>query len=298
MQGTGAVALAAVVTGARLTGGRLRDQRVVVFGAGTAGIGIADQLREAMVADGLDPGTARGRFWCLGRQGLLLAGQRLRDFQVPYARARTEAPGWPPAGEADLLEVVRRVHPTVLIGTSGVPGAFDRAVVTELARHVERPIVLAMSNPTELAEATAVDLLRWTDGRALVATGSPSSAVAGVGGVGGVGRTVTVAQANNALVFPGIGLGVVVSRAARVTDGMLAAAAHAVADAVTHRGTDAPGGALLPPVSDVRAVTTLVAVAVARAAEADGVAQARVGDWPAAVAAARWEPVYPDVVAG
>jgi len=288
MQGTGAVALAAVVAGSRRTGTRLRDQRVVVFGAGTAGIGIADQLRAAMVADGLAPAAATARYWCLGRQGLLLAGQRLRDFQVPYARDRAEAPGWPPDGGVDLAEVVRRVHPTVLIGTSGVAGAFDRAVVTELARHVEEPIILAMSNPTELAEAAAADLLRWTDGRALVATGSPSSAV------DLDGRTVTVAQANNALVFPGIGLGAVVSRARRVTDGMLVAAAHAVAALSPAPG---PGAALLPPVTRVREVTAAVAVAVATAAQADGVARVVPGDWSAAVAAARWEPAYPAVLA-
>jgi len=296
MQGTGAIALASVVSGARVTRTRLRDQRIVIFGAGTAGIGIADQLLQAMVADGLDAGSARARIWCLGRQGLLLEGQRIRDFQMPYARPLAEVAGWrrdvpgtsPTGGGVDLIEVVRRVHPTVLIGTSGVGGAFDRATVTELARHVDRPIVLAMSNPTELAEASAADLLGWTDGRALVATGSPSPVVSCDG------IAVTVAQANNALVFPGIGLGAIVSRATRITDEMLTAAAYAVAGCARPHE---PGAALLPSLGAVRDVTTVVAVQVARAAQAGGVARVRTRDWDAVVAAARWEPVYPAVLA-
>jgi len=184
--------------------------------------------------------------------------------------------------------VVRRVHPTVLIGTSGVGGAFDRDLITELARHVDRPIVLAMSNPTELAEAGAADLLAWTGGRALVATGGPSPVVTRDG------IAVTVAQANNALVFPGIGLGAIVSRATRITDEMLTAAAYAVAGCARPHG---PGAALLPPVTDAREVTTVVAVQVARAAQEGGVARVRTRDWDAAVAAARWEPVYPAVLA-
>jgi malate dehydrogenase (oxaloacetate-decarboxylating) len=262
----------------------------VIFGAGTAGIGIADQLREAMVADGLDPASARAGFWCLGRRGLLLDGQDgLRDFQVPYRRNASEVAGWRRDATGlgvDVVEVVRQVRPTVLIGTSGVGGAFDEAMITELAEHVDRPIVLPMSNPTELAEATASDLLTWTGGRALVATGSPSPPVT----VGGV--SITIAQANNALVFPGIGLGVIVSRAGRVTDAMLAAAAHAVALCAR---PEMPGAPLLPEITEVREVTTAVAVAVARAAEADGVARVRSDDWDTAVVEAMWQPVYPTV---
>src|SRR5664279_506424 len=145
MQGTGAVALAAVLSGSRVVGEPLQDHRVVVFGAGTAGIGIADQLREAMTDEGLDPAAARDRFWCLGSRGLLLEGQdRLRDFQQPYVRRLSDVEGWrhdAAGGGVDLPEVVRRVRPTVLIGTSGVGGAFSQAVVTEMAEHVKRPIL-------------------------------------------------------------------------------------------------------------------------------------------------------------
>jgi malate dehydrogenase (oxaloacetate-decarboxylating) len=292
MQGTGAVALAATLAGSRATRTRLRDHRVVIFGAGTAGIGIADQLREAFVADGLDPDQARGRFWCLGRRGLVLAGQHgLRDFQYPYARALTEVDGWrrdAPGAGVDLLEVVRRIRPTILIGTSGVAGAFGQDVVTEMAAHVEQPIILPMSNPTELAEALPGDLMAWTRGQALIATGSPSPAITYDG------HTYQVAQANNALVFPGIGLGVIVSRARTVTDGMLTAAAHAVADCVD---AGRPGAPLLPEVNEVRAVSAVVAARVARAAQADGVARVQARDWDAAVAVAMWNPVYRPVVA-
>jgi malate dehydrogenase (oxaloacetate-decarboxylating) len=292
MQGTGAVALAATMSGSQVTGTRLRDHRVVIFGAGTAGIGIADQLREAMVDDGLDPTSARSRFWCLGRRGLLLDGQSgLRDFQIPYGRPSGEVTGWqrdPGEAGVGLADVVRQVRPTVLIGTSGVGGAFDEAMITELARHIDRPIILPMSNPTDLAEARAGDLLAWTCGRALVATGSPSPEVTIEG------RTVTVAQANNALVFPGIGLGTIVSGALRVTDAMLMAAAREVAGCAH---AELPGAPLLPPITDVREVTVTVAVQVAKAAEADGVAQVRTDDWDAAVVAAMWEPIYPTVMA-
>lgn len=292
MQGTGAVALAAVLSGARVVQTPLREHRIVIFGAGTAGIGIADELRDAMESEGLDPAAARDRFWCLGRRGLLLEGQQgRRDFQYPYARRQTDVAGWrrDAMGDGvDLLEVVRRVRPTVLIGTSGVSGAFGQDVVTEMAAHVERPIILPMSNPTILAEAQPSDLMNWTSGRALIATGSPSPSLE----YGG--KTFAVAQANNALVFPGIGLGTIVSRARVVTDGMLAAAAHAVADLVD---PNQPGVSLLPEITQVRAVTAVVAARVAAAAEADGVARLRAPSWDAAVVAAMWDPVYRRVLA-
>jgi malate dehydrogenase (oxaloacetate-decarboxylating) len=291
MQGTGATALAALVSGARITSTPLTEQTVVVFGAGTAGIGIADQLRTAMVAEGLDPAQATGRFWCLARRGLLLEGQPgLRDFQQPYRRSQAETAGWVrnADGGVDLLEVVRRVRPTVLIGTSGMTGAFDEAVVRAMAEHVERPIIMPMSNPTSLTEALPADLLAWTDGRALIATGSPFPPQPFAD------RTIRIAQANNALVFPGIGLGTIVSRARTVTDGMLAAAARAVADLVDSSDPDA---ALLPEVTDLRAVSAHVAARVAVAAVDDGVARVEVDDWDAAISGARWDPAYPPVVA-
>lgn len=288
IQGTGAVALAAALAGSAASGVPLRDQRVVVFGAGTAGIGIADQIRDAMVGQGLGAEEATRRFWCLGSRGLLLEDDpRIRDFQRPYAR---------PAGEWDagtagtgLLEVVRRVRPTLLIGTSGTPGAFDESVVREMARHVERPMVLPLSNPTRLAEAIPADLIAWTDGRALVATGSPFPPVTHSG------TTYGIAQANNALVFPGLGLGVIVSRARLVTDRMLASAANAVAGTVD---ASRPGAPLLPEITELRTVSAAVAEAVAVTAAEAGVAGTDHRDWGAAVRAAMWEPVYRPVVTG
>ncbi|MFD8388431.1 NAD-dependent malic enzyme [Streptomyces sp. NPDC059680] len=298
IQGTGAVNLAAVLSGVRAVGVPLPRHRIVVFGAGTAGIGVADQLRDALVAEGLSPAEATARFWCVDRYGLLTAdqGDELRDFQRPYARPADEVDGWrrdDGLPGIPLDEVVRRVRPTILIGTSGQSGAFTEALVRELARHTERPIILPMSNPTDLAEATPADLLDWTDGKALVATGSPFAPVERDG------TTYEIGQANNALVFPGLGLGVIVARASRVTDRMLRAAADAVARR-TGGDTDATrlNAPVLPPIRDLRGTSEAVAVAVVHAATADGVARADLGDdIGAAVRAAQWEPVYPTVEA-
>ncbi|MEU8972128.1 NAD-dependent malic enzyme [Streptomyces monashensis] len=293
IQGTGAVNLAAVLSGVRASAMPLPQHRVVVFGAGTAGMGIADQLRDAMTAAGLTRETATGRIWAVDRYGLISHGQKdLRDFQLPYARPAAEVAEWQrddQVGGISLEEVVRRVRPTVLIGTSGQGGAFTEAVVREMAAHTERPIILPMSNPTRLAEAVPSELLDWTDGRALVATGSPFGPVT----IGGI--TYEIGQANNALVFPGLGLGAVVARATRVTDAMLSAAAHAVAHQV---GPTAPGASLLPLTTELRRTSAAVAVAVARAAAEDGVAGQTVDDTiEERVHRAMWEPVYRPVVA-
>jgi malate dehydrogenase (oxaloacetate-decarboxylating) len=287
MQGTGATALAAVLSGARRTGVPLVDNRVVILGAGTAGAGIADQIRDAMVAAGLPAAEANRRFWCVDRPGLLTEETAwLRDFQRPYARPVAELAGCA-RREADggvgLDEVVRRVRPTVLIGTSAVAGAFTEEVVREMARHVARPVILPLSNPTELAEATPADLLAWTEGRALVATGSPADPVTHDR------VSHVIAQANNALLFPGLGLGVIVARARLVTDGMLAAAAAAVAGAVD---ASVPGAPLLPLLDAVRDVSMAVACAVVEAALAEEVAEAHVDDVERAVRGAMWEPAY------
>jgi malate dehydrogenase (oxaloacetate-decarboxylating) len=293
MQGTAAVVLAAVLAATRATGARLADQRVVIHGAGTAGVGIADMLRDHMVRQGLPETEATGRFWCLDRDGLLTddrAGSLL-DFQVPYARPAAEVAGWPrtgPGREISLADVVAAVHPAVLIGTSTQGGAFTEAIVGELAAHVERPVILPLSNPTARAEAVPADLLRWTGGRALVATGSPFDPVVQDG------TTYQIAQANNALVFPGLGLGVAVARAARVTDGMLAAAADAVAGL---SDASRPGAPLLSPVDGLHEVSATVAVAVALAAAADGVAQVDLDDPIQQVHEAMWRPEYPRVEA-
>jgi malate dehydrogenase (oxaloacetate-decarboxylating) len=288
MQGTAAVVLAAAFAGAKATGSRLRDQRVVIHGAGTAGVGIADMMREVMIREGLSEHEATRRFWAVDNRGLLTddyAGQ-LRDFQQPYARPAAEVQSWP-RHEGDpitLADVVKNAQPTMLIGTSTQSGAFTEGIVRQMASTLERPIILPLSNPTSKAEAVPEDLIRWTDGRALVATGSPFPPVS----YGG--KTYTIAQANNALVFPGLGLGVAVVRARRVNDAMIAAAADAVAALTDPTGL---GGALLPPVTDLRSVSAAVAIAVAKAADEHGLAEQPLTDPVKQIHQAMWRPEYP-----
>jgi len=292
IQGTAAVVLAAALCATRAAGTAMRDQTVVIHGAGTAGIGIADALRQVMIDDGLSPDEATARFYALGSKGLLTSDYpgKLRDFQVPYARPAAEVAGWrrDEDGRIGLAEVVARSRPTMLIGTSTQPGAFSEEIVTEMAAHAARPVIMPLSNPTSHSEAQAADLIAWTGGRALIATGSPFPPV----DYGGV--RYEIGQANNALIFPGLGLGVTVSRARRVSDGMLAASAHALAglsDAV------APGAAVLPPVTSLRAVSAAVAVAVARAARAEGLSDVPLDGLPERVRQAMWEPAYPRIEA-
>jgi malate dehydrogenase (oxaloacetate-decarboxylating) len=288
IQGTGAIVLAAVLAGIRAAGSRPSEQRVVIFGAGTAGVGIADQLRAVMVSDGVDAEHATRCFWCVDRQGLLIDDMAdLRDFQRPYARPRSEVSDWARDGgdgSIGLREVVTRVHPTMIIGTSSQTGAFSEAILREMAAHVERPMVFPLSNPTARIEAVPADIIEWTDGRALIATGTPWAPVAYRG------TDYVIGQANNALAYPGIGLGAVVARATRVTDGMLLAAAEAIAGLVD---VTEPGAGLLPPVVNLRVTSATVAVAVARAAARDGVAQAELSNPVQAVQDAMWRAAYP-----
>jgi malate dehydrogenase (oxaloacetate-decarboxylating) len=289
IQGTGAVNLAAVLAATRASGVPLASHRIVIFGMGTAGAGIADQLTAAMVADGMPEAEAVGRFWAVDRPGLLTRDMTaLRGPQRRYAR---DPASWRPGADGiGLAEVVAQAHPTVLIGTSARAGAFTEAIVRDMAAHVKQPVILPMSNPTALSEASPADLIRWTDGRALVATGSPFGAV----DHGGV--RYEIGQANNALIFPGLGLGVIAARARQVTDGMLLAAARTVADLVD---ISPPGAPLLPRVADLRETSVAVAVAVARAAEAEGVASAALdADLASQVRALMWEPRYRPVRPG
>jgi malate dehydrogenase (oxaloacetate-decarboxylating) len=291
VQGTAAVVAAAALAAVRSQGQRLRDQRVVIHGAGTAGVGVADLLRDLMIEEGASPQQAMAAFWGLGSRGLLTTalGDRIRPFQQPYARPASESAAWTldVEGHIGLGDVVRNVRPTILIGTSGQAGAFTEAVVREMAAHVERPVIMPLSNPTSLVEATPADLLAWTEGRALIATGSPFAPVR----LGD--REYRIAQANNAFVFPGLGLGVAVCRATRVTDRMIAAAAEAVAGLAT---TAQPGSALLPQISELRMVSATVAIAVARAAERDGVATRPLDNPVQDVLDAMWTPVYPELI--
>jgi malate dehydrogenase (oxaloacetate-decarboxylating) len=286
MQGTGAIVLAAALSAVRVAGTPLREQRVVIFGSGTAGVGIADQLRDAMVRDGADPDAATRRVWCVDKQGLLTDDMRdLRDFQVAYARPAAEVAGWrrDDSGGVGLAEVVAQVKPTMLVGTSTVHGAFTEPIVREMARHVERPIIFPLSNPTERIEAMPDQLISWTDGRGLIATGIP------VPPVTYQRVTYAIGQANNALLYPGLGLGAIVARARRISDGMLQAAAEAVAGLVDVR---TPGASLLPLVEDLRATSATVAVAVAERAAAEGLAEAKLTDPVQQVKDGMWQPVY------
>jgi malate dehydrogenase (oxaloacetate-decarboxylating) len=288
MQGTGAITLAAAISAVRVCGTPLRNQRVVIFGAGTAGIGVADQLRDAMVREGLSKEDAARRFWCVDRQGLLTADMdgQLQDYQATYARPPAESHAWKHGRNGDgvdLAEVVRRVQPTMLIGASTVAGSFTEAIVREMAAHTDRPIIFALCHPAARAAANPADLLAWTDGRALVVTGSSFAPVT----LKGV--TYVIGQANNAMLYPGLALGAIVSRASRISEGMFAAAASAVSSLVTVRQ---PGASLLPHIDDLRSVSVTVAVAVAEAAEAEGLARVKLGDIVQQVQDAMWQPEY------
>jgi malate dehydrogenase (oxaloacetate-decarboxylating) len=286
MQGTGAITLAAALSAVRVTGIPMREQRLIVFGAGTAGVGIADQLREAMVRDGATAEQATAQVWLIDKQGLLTDNMaELRDFQRPYARKAGEVSGWGNRtnGAISLLDTVRNVGPTILLGTSTAHGAFTRDVIEAMSAKVERPIIFPLSNPTSRIEAMPADIIPWSKGKALVATGIP------VGPVEYGGVTYTIGQANNALLYPGLGLGTIVARARRVTAGMLRAAAEAVARQVD---PSSPGASLLPAVENLRASSATTAVAVVKAAMADGVAMARTENPVQAVQDAMWQPVY------
>ena len=281
IQGTGAITVAAILAGLRVAKTRASEQRVVIFGAGTAGMGIADQIRTILVGDGLSEQEATRRFWAVDRQGLLLEDMHdLRDFQQPYARPASEVSGW---SSTDLAGVVENVTPTIIVGTSTVGGAFTEQIVREMAKQVERPLIFPLSNPTERIEAIPADLIKWTDGRALIGTGTPWEPVPYEG------VDYEIGQANNALVYPGIGLGTIVSRAGHVTDGMLLAAAEAIAGLVD---VNRAGAGLLPDVENLRASSATVAVAVANQAAKDGVAEP-LGDPVQAVQEAMWRAEYP-----
>ena len=292
IQGTAAVVGSAVLSSVRAKGERLADQRFVIHGGGTAGIGIADLLVDLLVKEsGIAREEARRLFWVTGSRGLVTddPGMNFREFQLPYAHSLRELAGWTTdtPGGYRLADIVRNVAPTVLIGTSGQPQSFTEPIVRAMASQVEQPIIMPLSNPTSLAEATPGDLLHWTGGRALIATGSPFDPVTREE------VTYTIAQANNALVFPGIGLGVAICRASRVTDALIAASAEAVASLVT---VAKPGQSLLPAIKDLRHVSAAVAIAVAAAAARDGVAEQPLTDPVNQVFEAMWRPVYPELI--
>lgn len=289
IQGTAAVTLAGLLAAVRVTGTKLGGQRVVVVGAGSAGTGISDQIAAAMVDEGLSEPEARSKFWLIDRQGLIHAGlSELQPSQQRYAQPLERLTGWTRdrEGLVPLEEVITRVRPTVLIGVSGQPGAFTERIVRAMGRHVERPIIFPLSNPTSRCEAAPADLVAWTNGKALIATGSPFPDVPWQG------RTIRIGQCNNSFVFPGVGLGVIAARARRVTDGMFLAAARALSDCSPAQ-TD-PGASLFPALEDIRSVSRRIALVVAAEAQRAGLAEPTTPvELERRVAAKMWEPRYP-----
>jgi malate dehydrogenase (oxaloacetate-decarboxylating) len=286
IQGTGAVTLAAVMSALKISGASMKDQRIVVFGPGAAGIGNADQISDAMVLEGLTREEAHDRFWAIDYRGLLTdETPDVLNFQKPYVRKADEVKDWDKNedGIISLMEVVQRVKPTILIGTSGQAGAFTEEIVKEMARHVERPIIMPMSNPTFLAEAVPENLIKWTDGKALIATGSPFA------NVEYNGVPYEIGQSNNAFVFPGLGLGAIVAKAEVISKGMFAAAAYAVA---RMSDTSTPGASLLPSIEKLHEVSKYVAIEVANVAIHEGIARADIQDVEAAIENAMWKPEY------
>ena len=288
IQGTASIGLACALAGVKVSGGRLVDQQIVVFGAGAAGVGIADLLAHAMTDDGLSPEDAAGRIWLLDRPGLLTSDlDGIADYQEPYLKDPAAVADWrTDDGTLGLAEVVANLHPTMLVGTSGVTGAFTESVIRSMHESCPRPIVLPMSNPTPLAEQTPQNIIEWTDGAALVATGSP------FGPVTYNGKTYGVGQANNALMFPGLGLGVIVARAKTMPETLFLAAARAIAGLAD---ASDPANGLLPNIERLREVSATVAVAVVEAAIDAGLAGVEIDDPIGAVQSAMWQPDYPTI---
>jgi malate dehydrogenase (oxaloacetate-decarboxylating) len=288
IQGTAAVTTATLLAAVNATGVPLSRQTIAMFGAGSAGIGITDLLIAAMKQEGLSEEQARSRIYAFNRYGLLVEGARgIKSSQQPLVRRRADIAGWRLEGGEDvsLLDVVRNAKVTVLVGVSAQAGAFTEAVVREMALHTERPIVFPLSNPTSQSEATPADLMRWTEGRALVGTGSPFPQVEIEG------KPVRISQVNNSFIFPGLALGILVAEARRVTDGMIMAAARALAGLSPARmDKTAP---LLPPIGDSRKVALVVSEAVARQAILEAVAAMTDADsLPDRIRAYMWNPVY------
>lgn len=282
IQGTGIIALAGVLGALNISKERLIDQKFLTFGAGTAGMGIAQMLYDEMVRQGADPAEAKKHFYLVDVQGLLFNDTPgLTPEQQAFTRDRSEFAN--SADLTDLLSVVKAVHPTVMIGTSKQPGAFTEEVVKEMAAHTARPIIFPISNPTKLIEAMPADLIKWTDGKVLTATGIP------VDDVEYQGVKYTIGQANNALVYPGVGFGAIAAHSKIVNEKMLAAAAHALGGIVD---PDQPGAAVLPPVAKLEDFTTRVAEVVAQSAIDQGFADEKITDAKKAVADLKWEAKY------
>lgn len=282
IQGTGIVTLGGIFAAMDIAGEKLTDQVYLCFGGGSAGCGIASRVLREMVVDGLSEEEVYKRFFMVDKQGLLFDDMDdLTPEQRPFAKKRSDFANADQL--TDLLEVVKTVKPTILVGTSTQPGTFTKEVVEAMCENAERPVIFPLSNPTKLAEATAKDLIEWSDGKAFVATGIPSADVA-YNGVNYV-----IGQANNALIYPGLGLGMLASEASLLTDEMIGAAAHALSGIVD---ITKPGAPVLPPFKYVAEVSLKVATAVAKKAQEQGLARAAEQDMEKAVRDFRWTPKY------
>ena len=290
IQGTAAVTAGAIFSAVRVSGRPLRDQQIVMLGAGSAGIGVADFLREAMVADGLSEQEARSRFWLVNRDGVLHFQRKdLSEEQRVYAQPLERLADFPrsfPNNQVGLSDVIHKMDASILIGLSTLPGAFSEPIVREMARKCQRPIILPLSNPTSKSEAVPEDLLRWTEGRALIATGSPFP------DVDYNGRKMRISQCNNVYIFPAVGLALLATRARRVTDGMFLAAAHALAgQSPALTDSAAP---LLPALTGIRSAAIEIAFAVAEQAQREGLSPKTSREsLRDAIIASQWVPHYP-----
>lgn len=282
IQGTGIVVLAGVLGGLNISGEQLKDQTILTFGAGTAGVGIANILLDEMIRQGVPEEEARQHFYQVDKQGLLFEDTKgLTPGQIPFARKRSEFTN---ADELTNLEaVVKVIHPTIMIGTSTQPGAFTEEIVKEMAAHTPRPIIMPLSNPTKLAEAKAKDLIEWTDGKALVGTGIPAADVE----YNGV--TYQIGQANNALMYPGLGLGLIASTATRVNAEIISQASRALGGIVD---VTKPGAAILPPVAKITEFSQTIAETVAKSVVAQKLNREEITDIKEAVESAKWVPEY------
>ena len=282
IQGTGIVVLGGIFGAMDITGEKLTDQVYLCYGGGSAGAGIADRVHAEMVAEGLSPEEAYKRFFMIDKQGLLFDDMEdLTPAQKPFAKKRSDFEG--KGDMTSLLEVIKTVKPTILVGTSTNPGAFTKEVVEAMCENTERPVIFPISNPTKKLEATAQQVIEWSDGKAFVATGVPS------GTISYKGVDYEIGQANNALIYPGLGLGMLASEAKLLTDEMIGAAAHSLSGIVNPGQPSAP---VLPPFQYVADVSIKVAEAVAKKAQEQGLAQAEETDMAKAVRDLKWYPKY------
>ena len=290
IQGTAAVTIAGLEAACRVMGGRLSEQKIAILGGGAAGVGIAHQLRGAFEHQGKTPEEITNAIAIVDSRGLIHTrreglDEHKKSFAWPHELASDH--GLNPEEKIDLEHLIAAMKPTMLLGLSGVPGTFTEPMIREMAKHCERPVIFPLSNPTRNTEAHPADLVEWTDGRALIAAGSPFEPIEYEG------RTIHVSQGNNVYIFPGVGLGALAAKASKVTDSMFTAAAKALADQVSEE--DLAAGKLYPPLVDMRQITRIIAEAVAQQAFDEGLAQAE-GDVTDLVDELVWEPAYPKLV--